>query len=222
MAAKIDSLREELDAASAEAEELLEEESQDEGLLTEVLNEKGKVTKAAIKERKRDLDPNESPEDAEELAMIGRYEALADREANLKKTVKERAEELHRAVVERYGTLTEGDVRTILVERGWLAPVKAAVEDETRSAVRTLTTRVEQLEARYRETIPQLIQKCDELQAKVDEHLASFFRQVYGSLSLNRLEYQLGGSGLPFEKSALSVRAAASRSQTWRQPEHRV
>ena len=70
--ATVDKWQAEQDAYKAELESLTEEHGGDEGLLSEVTSDAGKVTKGLLKKRLKELEG--TPDDDEELQILTEYQ----------------------------------------------------------------------------------------------------------------------------------------------------
>ncbi len=71
----------------------------------------------------------------------------------------------------KYPTLTEADIRTLVVDDKWLATLATAVKGELDRISQTLAGRIRQLAERYATPLPQLTDEVAALAARVDEHL---------------------------------------------------
>ncbi|MEY4210376.1 MAG: hypothetical protein RLZ92_755, partial [Pseudomonadota bacterium] len=162
---RIEQIQGDLDAASQELESYLEEHSGDDGLLSEALNDKDKVTAASIKARlKLATDPDEK-------AVLQQTQKLFDAEADAKKSLKEQQEALDLAVFKHYASLSEAEIKTLIVEDKWLASLQANIQAEIERVTQQLANRVKELEERYAEPLPTITQSIDELSKKVAGHL---------------------------------------------------
>ncbi len=167
--AAIEALQVRQEAAARELEEFVEEHSGEDGLLADALNDKGKVTKVAVKERLEALEGE--PEGDEERDALERCLALIDTESGAAKTVKDAQMTLDEKVLDRYVKLTEADIKKLVVEAKWLASLHAAIDAEVQRVTQQLTGRVKELEERYDEPLPKLEREVEMLSAKVDLHL---------------------------------------------------
>jgi len=167
--AAIEQLETERDAITQELEELAEEDGGEDGLLDEAKNDKGKLTAKGIKDRLRDIKGE--PDAAEERAVLERYLALADQESTASKQVKDAQKALDAKVATRYATLTEAEIKTLVVDDKWLATLEAAVHGEIDRVSQALTGRIKQLAERYATPLPQLADEVETLSARVKEHL---------------------------------------------------
>ncbi|WP_339698328.1 type I restriction-modification system subunit M [uncultured Marixanthomonas sp.] len=158
-----------LDTLSAEMTELKEEHSADEGLLNEIINEKGNITKGDISKRLKEIKGDD--EYAEEYYIIHSYEKLMTLEAANKKSLKEEESKLKQQVYTKYPQLTEREIKTLIVEDKWLAVIKNSIDSEIDRISQRLTSRITELANRYEYPLPQVDQQVKELQTKVTEHL---------------------------------------------------
>jgi type I restriction enzyme M protein len=161
----IDQIQTDLDAASQELESYLEEHSGDEGLLSEALNDKDKVTAASVKARlKLATDPDEK-------AALQQAQKLFDVELEAKKSLKEDQEALDLAVFKHYASLSETEIKTLIVEDKWLASLQANIQAEIERVTQQLANRVKELEERYAEPLPVISKSVDVVSDKVAGHL---------------------------------------------------
>jgi len=162
---RIDQIQADLDAASQELESYLEEHSGDDGLLSDALNDKDKVTATSVKARlKLATDPDEK-------AALKQAQKLFDAEADAKKSLKEHQEALDLAVFKHYPSLNEAEIKTLIVEDKWLASLQANIQAEIERVTQQLANRVKELEERYAEPLPAITQSVDVLSDKVAGHL---------------------------------------------------
>jgi len=98
---------------------------------------------------------------------LSRYEDVTTKKSD----VKEAREELHRAVLEKYPDLTDEEVKNLVVEDKWIATVEDAVRDEVERITQQLSGRVQDLETRYADPLPELEDEVDALAETVKAHL---------------------------------------------------
>jgi len=151
-------------------EELKEEHSGEEGILEDVKNEKGNITKKALQLKINELrwNPEEFKND---LKILQKYLGLMDEQAKNKKQIKEKEKELDDKLLKKYAELSEEDVKRLVVEKKWLARLEEGVKDELDNIVMSLTTRIKELAERYAELLPNTEQEVEEYEKKVREHL---------------------------------------------------
>lgn len=165
-----------LDARLAELEqkmtEALEDGAGEDGLLAEVIEGEGdkqKITAKAIKARLKEIGRDANLADERE-ALIA-YQALIDDFDDTKKKCKAAEEKLYAKVHARYATLTDDEVKTLVVADKWLATIDARVGEEVARVAQALTTRVRALAERYEKPLPTLEEDVVALAARVAGHL---------------------------------------------------
>ena len=151
------------------------EEQNDEGeLLLAEANEanEGEPPKITAKSLKAALKKTgDDPDEAEALQALKDYAALLDQQGDAKARLKAAQEELEAKLDAKYPTLTEDDIKTLVVDDKWLSTIAAAVQGELDRVSQTLTGRIRQLAERYVTPLPQLTDEVATLAARVDEHL---------------------------------------------------
>ena len=165
----IETLQAKQETASRELEEFVEEHTGEEGLLTDVVNDKGKVTKSSVTQRLSAI--RFEPENEEEQDALEQCRTLIAGEAKVTKAIKVVRELLDEKVLARYTTLTETEIRTLVVEDKWFANIRAAIEDEVQELTQQLVGRVTELEERYARPLPELEREVEAFGAKVEGHL---------------------------------------------------
>ena len=168
-AAVIEQLEAAREAVAAEMDEMDEEHGGEDGLLADAKTDTGKLTKAFAKSRLVNIRFEADAD--EERTLLTRFLALADKEASSSKAVKEAKRTLDAKVTAKYPTLTEADVKSLVVDDKWLAGLAADVQSELDRVSSALTGRIQQLADRY--ATPLLVLTCDAeaLAKRVDEHL---------------------------------------------------
>lgn len=162
---KVDTLQSELDSASQKLETYLEENSGDEGLLNDALNDKDKITKATVTARlKVAIDPDEK-------SALKQAKKLFDNEADAKKVLKEAQDALDLAVFKQYPKLSIDEIKNLIVDDKWLATLQSNIEAEIERVTQQLANRVKELEERYSEPLPDISKSVENLSEKVAGHL---------------------------------------------------
>lgn len=166
---QLDVLNSQLEAATQEIEEFVEENSGDEGPLADSMDD-GIINKALVTARLREVK-REDPQGEEAFALstlINLYGA----EAIAKNSVKDAQATLDEATLRRYGNLTTSDIQQLVIDDKWGATVEARVREEIASLIRRLLTRVAELGDRYDSTLGSIEAEIDVLSAYVSKHLA--------------------------------------------------
>ncbi|WAI02308.1 N-6 DNA methylase [Methanogenium organophilum] len=165
----VDELQADLEAASQAMEEMQEEHGGEDGLLSEVTNDKGKITKGDLKARIKKI--KNDPDEEEERAVLEAYLSLMEQESNAKKAVKAAEETLDRNVLAKYPDLSEEEIKTLVVDDKWAATLCSDIKTELDRVSQKLTRRIKELADRYATPLPEITDEVEALSAKVDEHL---------------------------------------------------
>jgi type I restriction enzyme M protein len=163
--AEIDRLTAELEQAGAALAELEEEHGGDDGAFSEL----DKVNKANVAARLKEIKGENDA--ADEAAALSAWLRLSEREAELKKQLKEADFALDAAAYARYPKLTKTEIKALVVDDKWLARVDADIHGEMDRISQTLTVRVRTLAERYETRISTIASRLAELESKVEQHL---------------------------------------------------
>jgi type I restriction enzyme M protein len=167
--AAIEKLEADVAALQLQLEEIAEEHGGEEGLLADAANDKGKITKASVAARLKEIKGDAAA--ADERKTLTDYLALIEQEAATAAKLSAAKDELTDQVAAKYQKLTEDKIKTLVVDDKWLATIAAAVQNELDRVSQTLTGRIRQLAERYATPLPQLIDEEAVLAARVDGHL---------------------------------------------------
>jgi type I restriction enzyme M protein len=166
----VNDLQSRLDAVAAEMEELREEHCGDEGLLTDAMNDKGKISKATLKKRQVEVGKRSS-ENAEEFDLLKSYEKLMTKETKLKADTKKALAELEIKIINQYPKLNIDEIKTLVVDKKWMANIGSKIITEMDAISHRLTERIKELAERYETPMPKLTHDVTELTYKVEDHL---------------------------------------------------
>ena len=167
--ATIEMLQAKQETAARELEEFVEEHTGEEGLLEDAVNDKGKVTKGSVKNRLRVIQ--DELESDEECGALTDCLALIEAEDEAGKAVKKAQDALDLNVLARYATLTEVQIKTLVIEDKWFNSIRLAIGGEVQRLAQQLAGRVKELEERYARPLPELEWEMEDFGAKVEEHL---------------------------------------------------
>ncbi|MCG2738429.1 MAG: type I restriction-modification system subunit M, partial [Candidatus Methanoperedenaceae archaeon] len=165
----VEQLEADRDAISRQMEELEEEHGGEEGMLEEAKTDKGKVTKALIQKRVKEI--KNDADASEEMKVLEGYLKLIEKEADANKKIKDAQTALDKKVIARYKALTEDEVKTLVVDDKWMAAISQDVKTELERISQRLTQRIKELAERYAAPMPELNTKVDGLETKVNKHL---------------------------------------------------
>lgn len=168
--------RKAIDDAQAVAEEtqsrldeLVEDQTGDEGYLKDHLNDKDKVDGKAVAARLKDLkkvDPN-----GEEYTVLKQYTDLSDAVSQQNKLVKELNALLEEKVKVKYALLTDEEILELLVNRKWYYSIFEGIKALYVTASHNMANRIIELAERYEYDLPYLAKEAELLEAKVKAHL---------------------------------------------------
>jgi type I restriction enzyme M protein len=150
-------------------EELVEEYGDEGGLIEEAKNEKGKITKASVKVRLKDIFGE--PDATDERALLNEYLDLLEQETEASKKIKDAQKALDAKVTARYKVLNQDEVKTLVLEDKWLTTLASDVQTELNRISQALTGRIKELAERYTTPLPKLSKEVEILAGKVDAHL---------------------------------------------------
>ena len=163
-------------AASA-LEEYIEEHTGEDGLLTDPLNDSGNITASSVRERFNALKPQLLMLRRPERNIMAERDTLAhclslfDAKSKAERAVKDEQLELDKRVLAHYATLTETEIKTLVVKDKWIASIQSAIEGEIQRVIQALTERVKELEERYAQPLPDLASDVDTFSERVEAHL---------------------------------------------------
>jgi type I restriction enzyme M protein len=167
---KIDALKETLEQIGADMEALQDEHGGEDGLLAEVIDNE-KISKANVQKRIKEI--KNSVDDKEELAVLEKYFALFEKEAETKKSIKASENDLEKKILVKYPKLTLEEIKTIVVDRKWMSELTSRVLGEVDRLSQTLAGRAKELAERYAEPMPDIEKEVSSLTKKVEKHLAN-------------------------------------------------
>lgn len=165
---------EELEARKEETkqrmEEMKEEYGGEDGILDDVKNDSGNITKTELQAKIKELKAN-ADEYKEELEVLLDYQKLIEENARIKKEIKALEQELDEKLLQKYSQLNEEDVKRLVVEKKWLARLQEGIRDELDNIILEITNRVKELAERYDEPLPEIERQVQEYEQKVKQHL---------------------------------------------------
>jgi type I restriction enzyme M protein len=146
-----------------------EQGSSEEGLLEEVKNDKGKITKDLVQKRLKLIKADPNLQD--EYQILSQYASLLDKKVKIDQELKLAKKDLEAKVWERYKKLTDEEIKTLVVEDKWMKTLADGLANEMQRISQKLTQRIKELAERYETPLPLIASEIDELEAKVQAHL---------------------------------------------------
>ena len=166
---KLDELIESAETESQALEEFVEKYAVEDGPLAEAMDD-DKISKPLATLRLKQVRSEGS--DEQEVGALERLLALYNAESDAKRAVKELQSELDLAVFERYGSLTEKEIKDLVLGDKWKATLSGRVSDEVNSLTLSLVARIQQLGERYMAPLASLEAIATEWAKKVTAHLS--------------------------------------------------
>ncbi len=165
----IDQMENDRDEVVSLMEELKEEHSGDEGLLADVINDKGSITKGDLQKRMKEIKHDK--ETADEFEILLQYEKLMTKEAKFNTDIKTSVVALDKLVYNQYEKLSLEEIKVLVVVEKWCRTIFAGIDAIYSAISHRLTNRIVELVERYEETILQIEQEVADIEAKVKAHL---------------------------------------------------
>ena len=169
--AGIESLRLSQESAARRLDEFVEEHSDEDGFLKEAANDSGKVSATSVKRCLKSLPNAEELDMDEERKVLMNCLSRIEAKSRSGKALKSAQEKLNRQILERYATLSESEIKTIVLNDKWFGSLRAAVEGDQKMMIQRLTRRISELEERYARPLPELEKGVEEFGKKVARHL---------------------------------------------------
>lgn len=151
-----------LETISEEINEFYENNSGDEDLISEYFNAKGRIIKKNLNAALKDMTLEE-----EAIKLLDQYRSLVNQEDLLKEAKKRLDEELTAKIIDKYMNLDEKLVRKLIIECKWIEAVSIVVYEQLDKLIQTFTKRLIQLEDRYKNPLPAIEERIEELSKSV-------------------------------------------------------
>ena len=149
-------------------EELFEEHSGEDGLLSEVINE-GKIKSADLKARIKELKKDKTGPD--ELKVLLQYEKLLNEESDYNKKIKDSKELLDKKVRAQYEKLSIEEIKHLIVELKWNKYIFEGIDAIYSAVSYNLANVITELAEMYETTLLECVNDVEEYEAKVKSHL---------------------------------------------------
>jgi type I restriction enzyme M protein len=166
----IDELEAKAETLNANMEDLREGQGGEDGLLNNAIDDKGKISKAGLTKAIKELGKR-NEDNAEEWDMLAAYKKLMDEEAETQTQIKAAKAALEKKVIAQYPKLSIDEIKTLVIEKKWMANIEQRIRTEMDNISHRLTQRIKELADRYETPLPQLNNEVALLIKKVEEHL---------------------------------------------------
>ncbi|AQQ70759.1 Type I restriction enzyme EcoKI M protein [Limihaloglobus sulfuriphilus] len=161
----IEGLEVQKEALAAQITEITEEYGGEDGYFSML----EKINKGNVQKRAKEI--KDDPDSAEEIEVLTQYLELNMQQAALNKIIKIAKAELDKKVVARYKTLTEDEIKVLVVDDKWMAAIERNVKSEMDRISQRLTQRIRQLAERYETSLPMHNSAVTEMEERVAAHL---------------------------------------------------
>ena len=91
--------------------------------------------------------------------------------AECRKSCSAKLSALYKSVRAKYASLTDNEIRTLVVDHKWFADIRAAVDGEIERVTQRLSERMQTLEERYANSLPELERSVYEFASRVERHI---------------------------------------------------
>jgi len=139
-----------------------------------ISSQKRKITKEVkeIHEQIKTLmEKHPDNEAIEGVQVLSDFLKLYDDRTSLKSEIKEAEQQLDQATLKRFQSLTEEDVRSLVIDDKWLTAIQSDIQSEIDSISQRLTSRIKELAERYEHTMTEVDEEVSVLEDKVSAHL---------------------------------------------------
>ncbi len=148
-----------------EITELEEEHNIEDGYFAEL----DKINKVNIAKRLKELKDASDVDD--EIDVLNKYLKLTEKKSELNKQIKETEKELDTKLREKYPTMTEDEVKRLVIDDKWLKTIEKDIKGVIDHVSQRLTNRIKELAERYETPLPEIEKEAIDLEKKVTSHL---------------------------------------------------
>jgi type I restriction enzyme M protein len=168
----IESLQIQISEFDIKIQEMIDENSGEDGLLDDVIEgeeDKQKITIKSVKARLKEI--NQDPNFIDEYNKLKECSELLEKQTDLKNKLKIAQSDLDIKLEDKYSKLKEEEIKSLAIENKWMNKLSVLIQSELNQVSQSLTLRIQELAERYETPLPKLVQEVDNLQTKVEEHL---------------------------------------------------
>ena len=166
---KIDDAQAVVDETQSQLDEFIEENTGDDGILREYLNDKEAIDTKLVNAKLKEL--KKTAPDSEEYKILLTYTELAAKVKEYAKIVKDLNAALDEAEKAKYLELAIDDVKELLVNHKWYYTIFDGISALYSTTSHNMANRISELANRYESTLPSLEKGVEDYEAKVKSHL---------------------------------------------------
>lgn len=167
--AKIDDARVICDETQSRLDELTEEQTTEDGVLSDYLSDKDTVDAKAVNAKLKEL--KKTTPDSDEYNILCKYSELCAQIKKYTKIVKELNAALDDACKAKYAELTIDEIKELLVNRKWYYTIFKGIKALYETTAQEISSRIAELAERYDQTLPELEKSVEDYESKVKAHL---------------------------------------------------
>lgn len=165
----IDKLETYKESIQQQLQELEEEHSGDDSLLSEAKNDKGIINKASLQKRLKEIKGHK-PYKAEQTE-IEKWLALYEKDSDANKNIALAKVQLDAQLLEKYEVLKPNEIKQLVVFDKWMATLEEHIHTELERINQKLTNRIIELSKRYQHTLNSISQDVKNYEKLVSKHL---------------------------------------------------
>jgi len=172
---EIEKYEQQIEQLTTELQEKEEEQTDESDLFENVKSKSGKsevekINKKLIEKRLKEIKGDKKQ--IEEFDALTWYLNKLEKLAKAKKALKDAQKALEQKVWDKYKTLSDDDLKAMVVDDKWINHLEHAVQNEMQRISQRLTQRIKELADRYETPLPSINKEVTELENKVNAHLA--------------------------------------------------
>ena len=172
---EIEKYEQQIEQLTTDLQEKEEEQTDESDLFENVKSKSGKseaekINKKLIEKRLKEIKGDKKQ--IEEFDAITWYLNKLEKLAIAKKALKDAQKALEQKVWDKYKTLSDDDLKAMVVDDKWISHLEHAVQNEMQRISQRLTQRIKELADRYETPLPTINKEVTELEKKVNAHLA--------------------------------------------------
>ena len=169
---EISSLQDELFKIELDIQDIIDENSGEEGLLEDVIE--GDVDKQKITLKAINLQLKKNKDDADykdENKVLINCLILLEKQGEIKSKIKSAIEDLNMKLEKKYSELKENEIKSLVIENKWFSNISIKIHEELSFVSQSLASRIKELAYRYDNPLPKLQNDLETISNEVKQHL---------------------------------------------------
>lgn len=166
---EIDELEGIIDSLNQEIDGLMEEHAVEEGLLEAFTEDGFNLNKTNVNKRIKEIKGKEAY--SEELDLLTHIVSIYDNQKKIQDELKEKQKVLDQAIISRYQSLTEEEIKNILFEHKWMITIQKRISLLLSDLQSELISKVKMIASRYEYTLSEIETKLDKAEEESKSQL---------------------------------------------------